>query len=324
MRKIVGLALAVALLLTGCRNGSSREPLTRQAVALDTTVTISLYDAAADERVLDTCLEMIDQYEALFSRTRPDSDVARLNAAGGEWVTVAEDTRCLLEEALAVCRDSGGKFDITVEPLTSLWNFSAESPAVPDKARLAAAVQHVGYDKLEIQDNRVRLTDPATGVDLGGVAKGYIADRLRDYLTEQKVRGALINLGGNVLAVGDKAGGDFQIGIRDPQDASALADTLSVQNRSVVTSGSYERGFWQNGVYYHHILDPATGYPVRNGLSSVTILSDRSVTGDMLSTACFVLGEEKGMRWIEQTDGVEALFIREDGTKIASSGFYDG
>lgn len=321
-KKGLTIVAAAVVLLSGCARNTVRKPLTRSAVALDTAITLSIYDTMADTSVLDRCMEKIEQYEALFSRTIPDSDVSRINAAGGQWVTVSKDTRVLIELALNICRESGGAFDITVEPLASLWDFTGEDPHRPDKTALAEALRHVGYDKIEVQGNRVRLTDPQAGIDLGGVAKGYIADRLGDYLAEQQIQGALLNLGGNVLAMGDKWGEDFQIGIRAPDNASALADTMAVRDRSVVTSGSYERGFEEDGVWYHHILDPTTGYPVKNGLAAVTILSEESVTGDMLSTTCFVMGEEKGLSWIEQLDGVEALFIREDGTKIASSGFY--
>lgn len=319
MRRIGCLVVALMLVLGGCRR-AARAPLTRSTVALDTTVTIAVYDVQASTEVLDDCVQRIQHYESLFSRTRAGSDIYRLNTAGGAWVTVDAETRALMQQALDICRESGGKFDITVAPITSLWNFSSESPVVPDKAALAEAVTHVGYDKLEIDGDRVRLTDPAAGVDLGGVAKGYIADRLREYLVSQKVSGALIDLGGNVLAVGDKQGEAFRVGIRDPQDSAALAATVAVRDRSVVTSGSYERGFTQDGVYYHHILDPASGYPVNNGLAAVTILSEQSVVGDMLSTTCFVLGEE-GLALVERTDGVEALFVRADGTQVTSSGF---
>lgn len=320
MRRIGCLVVALMLVLGGCRR-AARAPLTRSTVALDTTVTIAVYDEKASVEVLDDCVQRIRHYESLFSRTRAGSDIYRLNTAGGAWVTVDAETRALMQQALDVCRESGGKFDITVAPITSLWNFSSESPLVPDKAALAEAVTHVGYDKLEIDGDRVRLTDPAAGVDLGGVAKGYIADRLREYLVSQKVSGALIDLGGNVLVVGDKHGEAFRVGIRDPQDSAALAATVTVRDRSVVTSGSYERGFTQDGVYYHHILDPASGYPVNNGLAAVTILSEQSVVGDMLSTTCFVLGEDEGLALVERTDGVEALFVRADGTQVTSSGF---
>ena len=214
------------LVLGGCRR-AARAPLTRSTVALDTTVTIAVYDVQASTEVLDDCVQRIQHYESLFSRTRAGSDIYRLNTAGGAWVTVDAETRALMQQALDICRESGGKFDITVAPITSLWNFSSESPVVPDKAALAEAVTHVGYDKLEIDGDRVRLTDPAAGVDLGGVAKGYIADRLREYLVSQKVSGALIDLGGNVLAVGDKQGEAFRVGIRDPQDSAALAATVA-------------------------------------------------------------------------------------------------
>ena len=160
------LVTAAALLLSGCAGQANPEPLTRSWVALDTTVTISLYDAAADAPVLDACVQKVEQYETLFSRTRPDSDVSRINAAEGQWITVAEDTRALIEQALSVCRESGGAFDITVEPVTSLWDFSAEDPQAPDETALAEAARHVGYDKIEIQGNRVRLTDPQAGIDL--------------------------------------------------------------------------------------------------------------------------------------------------------------
>ena len=232
MRRIGCLVVALMLVLGGCRR-AARAPLTRSTVALDTTVTIAVYDEKASTEVLDDCVQRIRHYESLFSRTRAGSDIYRLNTAGGAWVTVDAETRALMQQALDICRESGGKFDITVAPITSLWNFSSESPVVPDKAALAEAVTHVGYDKLEIDGDRVRLTDPAAGVDLGGVAKGYIADRLREYLVSQKVSGALIDLGGNVLAVGDKQGEAFRVGIRDPQDSAALAATVILGDRSV-------------------------------------------------------------------------------------------
>ena len=158
-------------------------------------------------------------------------------------------------------------------------------------------------------------------MDLGAVAKGYIADRLAAVLRDNGVTSALINLGGNIYALGDKDGADWKIGIQSPRDGTALAATVRVQNKSVVTSGIYERGFEQDGVWYHHILDPKTGRPVQNGLASVTIVSDSSAEGDALATACFVLGEEKGIELIRRMPGVQALFIREDGTQTRTEGF---
>lgn len=314
-----GLMAVLLCCLSGCGDTS---PRSRSAVALDTAITITLYDSAADETILDECIAKVAEYEALFSRTDPDSDIGRINAAGGEWVTVSPETREMLEQALALCEKTDGALDITIAPVTALWDFTADTPALPDQAALTAAVALVDYTQVDIEGNRVRLAHPQAALDLGGVAKGYIADRLGDYLREQGVAGAIIDLGGNILTVGDKQGKDFTVGIRDPLDPSGLAATLSVGETAVVTSGSYERGFTLDGVRYHHILDPHTGCPVQNELASVTIKSEQAILGDMLSTACFVMGEEQGLPLIEQMEGVEALFIREDGTQTATTGFY--
>lgn len=319
--RLAAAAVLAALLLSGCRAGEDKPVMTKTVVALNTTVVLSIYDDDADEGLLEDCVREITRYENLFSRTLPGSDISRINAAGGEWVTVSSDTLALIRESVRVSEMCGGAFDITVEPLSSLWNFTGDHPRAPADAAIADAVAHIGCERINIQGDRVRLADPEAGIDLGGAAKGYIADRLREYLEENGVKSALINLGGNVLAIGGKNGGDFSIGIRDPAGDESLAATVRVQNRSVVTSGSYERGFTQGGVWYHHILDPSTGRPVNNGLASVTILSENSVLGDMLSTACFVLGRDKGMQLVEDIPEAEALFIDTEGGQYRSSGF---
>lgn len=316
MKRLLPFLCAV-IWLTGCTRRA--EPIERTALYLDTTVTISLYDTT-DTALLDGCFEKIRAYEALFSRTMADSDVARLNAAAGRPVAVTADTEVLLQHGLRLAALSGGAFDPTIGPVSRLWDFHAATPSPPDPAALAAAVALVDYRGLTVGDGEAALPTGAA-VDLGGIAKGYIADRLRDYLHEQGVRSALLDLGGNIYALGDKDGRPWKIGIRDPRAPEALAAVVEVRDRSVVTSGSYERSFEQGGVLYHHILDPETGEPVRNGLSSVTILSADSVDGDALSTACFVLGKERGLQLIESLDGMEALFIEEDGTLTATAGF---
>lgn len=315
---LIGLMIGL-ICLSGCRGST---PRSRSAVALDTAITITLYDEDADEALLDDCIRKVKEYEELFSRTVDGSDIDRINKAGGEWVAVSPETKAMVEEALSVCQKTDGALDITVGRVTELWDFKAADPTLPSADDLIKAVASVDYTQVEIQGERLRLTDPQAALDMGGIAKGYIADRLGDYLLEQGVDGAVIDLGGNILTVGQKEGKPFAIGVQDPHNEGELIATLSVADRAVVTSGSYERGFTKGGVRYHHILDPKTGYPVQNGLASVTILCEEAVTGDMLSTACFVLGEEKGMALIEQTEGVEALFVRDDGTTVSTNGFY--
>ena len=249
------------------------------------------------------------------------SDVWNLNHAQGQPVTVSEETARLLRLALDYADKSDGALDVTIAPVSSLWDFKAADPAVPAAEELKRAAAHVNWKNLRLEGRTAQLLDKEMAVDLGAVAKGYIADRLEESLRGQGVTSALINLGGNIVVLGDKNGKAWQVGIQSPFDEEALAATLEVRDKTVVTSGTYERSFRKNGVLYHHILDPRTGEPVRNGLASVTILADGSMIADALSTACFVLGETKGMELIAATPEAEALFIREDGTELRSAGF---
>lgn len=317
MRRLPALIAVACLLLTACSH--RQKPLSKSGFALDTAITITLYDQA-DISLLEDCFERIRTYESLFSRTKADSDIGRLNAAGGETVTVSADTASLLRLGLHFSKLTGGAFDVTIAPVSDLWDFSAKKPAVPDQEDLTAAAAAVGYAGLSVTENSARLASPEMAVDLGGIAKGYIADRLAAYLREAGVGSALLNLGGNIYALGQKEGTDWTIGIQDPDDPGEIAATLAVSDCAVITSGSYERCFEQDGVRYHHILDPATGWPVQNGLVSVTVVSKEAAKGDALSTACFVLGKDRGLELIESLDGVEALFIEENGRVIASSG----
>ena len=180
------------------------------------------------------------------------------------------------------------------------------------------------YKNIKITGNTVTLSDAQAAIDLGAIAKGYIGDRVKDFLLSKGITSGMINLGGNVLVIGEKPDGSlWKIGIRKPfsEDGSELSAVVSAADQSVVTSGTYERYFIKDNTLYHHILNTQTGYPARTGLSSVSILSDGSAKGDALSTICFLLGPEKGMDLIEKTDGVEALFITEEGELLYSSGF---
>ena len=305
---------------------AAADPLTRTGFFFDTVITISLYDTD-DEAVLDACDSLMLECENRLSRTRENSDIWNINHAKGEAVEVSEETITLIKDALAYCELSDGAFDITIAPVVSLWDFHLENdPQVPDAGAISEAVTHVDYTMIKIDDekNTVALTDPDAGIDLGAIAKGYISDLLREEILKQGCGSALINLGGNVLAVGTKPdGSDWNIGIRRPFAESAydIIAKVAVDDMSVITSGTYERYFEQDGVLYHHILDPSTGYSVNNGLTSVTILSENGTDGDALSTTCFVLGPEKGMELVESLDGIEAMFIADDDTISYSSGW---
>ena len=314
--------LAACLLITtlpGCRENT--EPVTKTGFYFDTVIQITLYDSSK-EHLIDACFEMAEAFEKLVSATVTDSDIDRLNRAGGTPVAVSEETLALLKEGLSYCRMSRGAFDITIGALSNLWDIKNNPGRLPDQSDIDHACATVGYEYILIDGNEVTLTNPETQLDLGAIAKGYIADRMKEYLVENGVTQGIINLGGNVLTLGPKADGtSYKIGIQRPfaEDGSSIM-TVEVTDQTVVTSGIYQRYFESDGVIYHHILDPDTGYPIQNGLLSVTIICEKSVDGDALSTTCFALGPEKGMELVESLADTEAVFITDDYKIVTSSG----
>jgi len=321
MTKSVLILLLSVIFLTGCAGTSDAKNI--QGYALDTLVSITYYDER-DEAAVQEALDLCKNYETVFSRTDSGSELYRLNECGS--MEVSEDLLAVLTRALDWCRRSGSAFDITMGGVSSLYHFSGDAPAaVPDPGVLEEALSHVGWENIRVEGSTVTLADPEAKIDLGAIAKGYIADRMKDYLKEQGVKHAIISLGGNVLCLGGKPDGSpFAVGIRCPEKSSSrIVTALNSREGSVVTSGIYERFFEKDGVVYHHLLDSATGQPIRNGLRAVSICGLSSADCDALSTVCFALGETDGMALVESLDGVEALFLREDGTMLRSSGFAD-
>lgn len=319
------LALALSLLLTGCGDKTlvpAQAPIRDSTFALDTIVSVTIYDSR-DEGILKNCLALASEYENLLSRTIEGSDIGRINTAGGAPVEVDARTAELIARGLYYGELSEGKFDISIEPASSLWNFKTETPALPEADALERAMQAVDYRKVYLDGKTVLLENENMGLELGAIAKGYIADRMADYLRERGVKSAIIDLGGNIYALGAKPdGSDWKIGVQSPfkERGNEIIGNLYVQNKSVVTSGIYERYFVLDDVLYHHILDTETGFPVENELSAVTIVSDLSVDGDGLSTTVFALGLEQGLALIERLPGVEAVFITKDDIVHISSG----
>ena len=312
-KRLTALLSASILLLSGCSGLPRERSQTYTDTLFDTVISVQIFDSV-DEDVLKGCEKLCKKYDSMFSNKIEDSEISRINSAGGNPVEVSKETIKLIKKGIYYSEMSDGAFDITIAPVSSLWDFKAETPSVPSPEAIAEAVSHVNYENIIIRDNTVKLADPQAGIDLGAIAKGYIADRIKDYLEEEGVRHAMINLGGNVLAMGSKLdGSDYNIGIQKPFDETGEPITsVKISDKSVVTSGIYQRYFKADGKIYHHILDPSTGYPYDNGLISVTILSERSVDGDALSTTCFSLGLSRGMELVESMDGVYACFIDED------------
>lgn len=308
MKRILA-CLLLSLLLFGCRTETAHSAA---GFACDTVVTVTAY---APQETVDATLRICADYEKILSKTAAGSDIDRLNRANGAPVEVQPETAALLALAVEIGTASGGAFDVSIAPASALWDFKAEEPQIPDENALLAACGWIDYRNIVIDETTVTLKNGAE-IDLGGIAKGYIADCVAAYLRRQGVTSACINMGGNVVLIGTKPDGSpWTVGVRDPNGTPEQSEeVLALSDAAVVTSGTYERGFDLDGVRYHHILDPKTGMPVQNGLASVTVIGTQSALCDALSTACFVLGEEKSRPVLERY-GVRAIFLYADGTR---------
>jgi thiamine biosynthesis lipoprotein len=312
--KAAVLLAAAGILLVGC--DGKKEPVSRSAFLLNTFVTVTVYDPK-DEAALEGALELCSDYEKKLSKTVEGSEIYEMNhrEKGQRAIEVSEPVARVLEKGLFYSSLSEGAFDITVEPLSTLWNFTGENPKVPDAVLIEEAAGKVDYKNVSLEGNQVIFADDETTIDLGAIAKGFIADEMKAYMKSRGVESAIINLGGNVLCIGQQPKKKpFKIGIQKPYaDRSETIAAVEIRDLSVVSSGVYERCFVENGVNYHHILNPSTGYPYENGLEQVTIISPYSVDGDGLSTTCFALGLEKGMELIETLEGIYGIFMTDDG-----------
>ena len=306
------LLIFVIVLLCGCST-TTKEPLSKTGFYFDTVITITLYDTK-DEELLNTCFDYCKEFENLVSRTIPTSDISRINTANGSPINVSDITIGLIKKGIEFGELTDGAFDITIAPLMDLWDIKNNPGNPPSENDIKKVLSHVNYKNISIVENSVTLSDPEASIDLGGIAKGYMADILKEYLLSKGVTSAIINLGGNVLTLGCKPDGNaFHIGIQKPfNEQNTTITSVQIKDGSVVTSGSYERYFKVNDTIYHHILNTDNGYPCDNELLSVTILSEDSIDGDALSTSCFALGLEEGQKLIHSLEDIDAIFITKD------------
>ncbi len=335
-------------LLSSCAKKPDVKSVSKTGFAFDTVVTITIYDKEKSA-VLDKCFDLCETYEALFSTTRADSEVWAINNSNGMPVPVSFETASLIQSALFWCEQSDGVLDLTMFPISKKWCISMQSACksdnpdyeyyIPDVASLNSLLEHVDYKNVVISDENgkiaaydealsdalsysVQLLDAEAAIDLGFLAKGYIADRLKELLLSEGIDSGIISLGGNILLIGEKPDGcAFHIGIQKPfGNAGEIIDTVKETDTSVVSSGCYERYFSdeKSGRIYHHIFDVQTGEPVQNELLGVTIICDSSLQGDALSTYCYILGLEEGMKLVQSLDGVQAVFVTKDYEVIKS------
>ena len=305
MKRLIAASLLL-LGLAGC--GGKSEPYSTDFFAMDTFMSVKVLSKDG-ESLAQQCESEINSLESVLSRTREDTDIAKLNAADGAEVTLSDEGAKLLSLALDLSAATNGAYDPTVAPLTDLWGIGTDHQKVPSQSEIDAALQTVGTAHVHENGDVVTL-DSGSKIDLGGIAKGYAADLCADILKSADADGLLV-LGGNIYAVGTNEGKDWNIGIADPDDSADTIAAVAVHDLSVVTSGDYERYFEQDGVRYHHIFDPKTGYPAASGLRSVTVIDANSTRADALTTALFVMGADKGRAYCEEND-IAAVFVTAD------------
>ncbi|EYE89360.1 thiamine biosynthesis lipoprotein ApbE [Fervidicella metallireducens AeB] len=300
------------------------EPISKSDFFFGTVVDIKIYDEASEEIFKDV-FSILDDIEKKMSINLNNSEISKINNnAGSKEIVVSPETFYVIKKGKYYSSLSKGNFDISIGPLVKLWGIGSENPHLPSSKELKKAIALIDYNNILLDDAKssVKLLRKGMMLDLGGIAKGYAADEIAKYLNSRGIENAIINLGGNVYAMGQNpALRPWNIGVQNPFDLRGkYIGILHVKNKTVVTSGIYERYFEKNGKRYHHILNPFTGYPVENSLASVSIVADKSIDADALSTTLFSLGIEKGSKLAESLDGVDAIFITKDKKVYITSG----
>ena len=326
-------AIAAPAWLTGCsagqndgNDGAAANDNADSAAYEVQSLTLFLFDtviqisALCAPELMDRISERCQFFEDRFSRTKEGSDIWNINQAHGAPVEVSEETARCIEASLAYSEASGGLFDISIGAVSSLWDFV--EGVKPDDDAIKEAVKHVGYRTISVDGTTVTLTDPDAMLDLGGIAKGFITDDLVSMLREAGCKSAMLSLGGNVYVLGESfRGDDWNVGVQDPNGtANDVIASIPARDKSLVTSGLYERSFTVGDVLYYHILDPRTGYPVKTDLASASIVSDSSTDGDAYSTTLFLMGHDKAMDLLNSDERFSGLLVDMNDTATASDG----
>lgn len=313
MRRLcLAAAAACLLLLAACAGPESWE---REILAMDTVMKLTIYGENAPQAG-EAAVDRIQELEGLLSVTREDSEIYAANHTGS--AQLSPDAAALLARALTLCRETGGALDVTIYPVVRAWGFTTGAYRVPDDGELTALLERVDYRQAALEGDRLTLPE-GVELDLGAVAKGYTGDQLMALLAREGITSAIVELGGNVQALGAKPDGSpWRVALQAPE--GGYAGVLEIVDKAVVTSGGYQRYFEQDGEIYWHIIDPAQGRPARSGLQSVTIVADEGTLCDGLSTALFVMGREEALDFWRTRDDFECVLISEDNTVAVTEG----
>lgn len=301
---------------------AEEEPLRKEFFAMDTYMTFTAYGRGAGQ-ALDQAEKEMKRLEKEWSVTDADSEIYQVNHSGGNPVTLSDETAQIVKFALSMAEETDGALEPTIYPVLSAWGFTTGEHRIPEEEELEELLQTVGYEKAELSGNQLRLPT-GTELDLGAVGKGYAGDLTAELLREQGITSALLDIGGNIQAIGAKPDGSkWRLGIRSPFGEGQIG-VLEIIDCAVVTSGNYERYFvGEDGKEYGHILDPETGYPVDNGLASVTIITEQGKLGDALSTSMFVKGLEGAVDYWKNHRDFDMILMTESGEVYLTEGIQD-
>ena len=323
---LIIIGLSSLFLIAGCRGDSGDDipSVEDNSFMMNTLIQMRAHGENA-ELAVEESMDRIREIEYLMSRTLEDSEIYQINNNPQQFIEINDESKKVLEKSIYYAELSSGKFNPTIGSIVDLWGIGTDKARVPSQEEVAEALEYVDYNYLEIEENRARVTKEGVKLDLGAIAKGYAADEVREIIKKHDVPSAFVNIGGNVLVVGNNVDDSkWRIGIQDPRRGRGnVMAIVESRDQTIVTSGNYERYFEEDGEIYHHIFDPESGYPARTGLLSVTIITESSLDADALSTIVFVKGLEEGIRFIENIPDAEAMFITEELDVYLSSALND-
>lgn len=328
-KKIIGFLLVIGLMIgtSGCTSSSDKEPLTRTDIVMGTPVTISIYEGGSED-ILQKSFDKISQIESLLSINKSGTEIDKLNEnAGIKKIKLSDTSYKIIKRAVKYSHLSDGGYDISVGPLVKLWSIGLPEAKVPTQKEIDEVIKLVDYHNIELNDSTQEgyLKKKGMILDLGSIAKGYAADEVASLLKKEGVTRAIVNLGGNIYAVGSKNDNeDWNVGIQNPfSDRGEVVGTIHISNKSIVTSGIYERFIEKDGKKYHHILNPKTGYPFETEIAGVSIISKESIDCDALSTLVFTKGLDEGLKFVEGIKDVDAVFVTKDKKVYITNGIKD-
>lgn len=321
------IILIIIVIITALYNGKKEYGYFERTVfLLGTMINLKIWGGDGEEAI-EEAIDKLNYIEDNMSAFKENSDIGKINSSKGETVLVSKDSFDLIRKTIEYSDITEGAFDPTIRPLVKLWGIGAKDDYIPEKNEIIEELKLVNYKDIQfnINNRSIRLKNKKQSIDLGGIAKGYAADEVKSIFTKNGIKSAIIDLGGNVFVMGNKIDNTpWNVGVQDPyKNRGEYVGYLKLKDKSIVTSGYYEKYFEKDGECFHHIIDPKTGYPSDSIIVSATIVSDKSIDGDGLSTGIYILGVDKGIEIINNKEEIEGVIITENKKIYITSGLKD-